>query len=138
MAQPLGAKVQITGYLPREDLVPLYAGAALFVYPSLYEGFGMPLLEAMASGVPIVAAKTSSIPEVIGNAGILVDPLNISEMAEAVRRVLSDPSLRASLTEKGIQRARGFTWERAAQETLRIYQEVIDRVGNDDAEGTHH
>ena len=138
MAQALGPKVQITGYLPREDLVPLYAGAALFVYPSLYEGFGMPLLEAMASGVPIVAAKTSSIPEVVGNAGILVDPLNVSEMGEAVRRVLTEPSLRASLTERGIQRARGFTWERAAQETLKIYQEVFDRVGNDDAESTHH
>jgi glycosyltransferase involved in cell wall biosynthesis len=138
MAQALGPKVQITGYLPREDLVPLYAGAALFVYPSLYEGFGMPLLEAMASGVPIVAARTSSIPEVIGNAGILVDPLNIAEMGEAVGRVLTDRSVSASLREKGIERARGFTWERAARETLKIYQEVIDRVGNDGAESTHH
>jgi glycosyltransferase involved in cell wall biosynthesis len=138
MTQTLGSKVQITGYLPREDLVSLYAGAALFVYPSLYEGFGMPLLEAMASGVPIVAARTSSIPEVIGNAGILVDPLNISEMGEAVRRVLTDRSVSSSLREKGMARAREFTWDRAARETLRIYQEVIDRVGNDDAESSHH
>jgi glycosyltransferase involved in cell wall biosynthesis len=126
--QSLDKKVQITGYLPRGDLVPLYAGAALFVYPSLYEGFGMPLLEAMASGVPIVAANTSSIPEVIGEAGILVDPLNISAMGEAVMRVLTDSSVSSSLKEKGIQRARLFTWEWAAQETQKIYQEVIDRV----------
>ena len=129
LAQSLENKVQITGYLPREDLFPLYAGATLFVYPSLYEGFGMPLLEAMASGVPVVAANTSSIPEVIGDAGILVDPLNISEMAEAVIRLLADRSLSTSLKEKGIQRARLFTWERAAQETLKIYQEVIDLAG---------
>ena len=138
MAQAVGPKVQITGYLPREDLVSLYAGAALFVYPSLYEGFGMPLLEAMASGLPIVAANNSSIPEVIGDAGILVDPLNIAEMGEAVRRVLNDRSLSASLREKGIARAREFTWERAARETLKIYHEVIDGVGTVDAESTHH
>jgi len=127
-AQSLDKKARITGYLPRGDLIPLYAGAALFVYPSLYEGFGMPLLEAMASGVPIVAANTSSIPEVMGDAGILVDPLNISKMGEAVMRVLADSRLSSSLREKGIQRARLFTWEGAAQETLKIYQEVIERV----------
>jgi len=124
----LGNRVQITGYLPQEDLIPLYAGAALFVYPSLYEGFGMPLLEAMASGVPIVASRTSSIPEVVGEAGVLVDPLSISDVSEAIRKLLDNSSLRSSYREKGIQRAKQFTWERAAQETLKIYQEIINGV----------
>jgi len=124
----LGNRIQITGYLPQEDLIPLYAGAALFVYPSLYEGFGMPLLEAMASGVPIVASRTSSIPEVVGEAGVLVDPLSISDVSEAILKLLDNSSLRSSYREKGIQRAKQFTWERAAQETLKIYQEIINGV----------
>jgi glycosyltransferase involved in cell wall biosynthesis len=134
LVQSLGEKVRITGYLPREDLIPLYAGAHLFVYPSLYEGFGMPLLEAMASGVPIVAARTSSIPEVIGDAGLLMDPSNRTEMEEAVMKGLLDSSLRDSLKEKGIQRAKKFTWERAAMETLKVYQEVVDRQGNENTD----
>ncbi|MBM4332110.1 MAG: glycosyltransferase family 4 protein [Deltaproteobacteria bacterium] len=121
-------RMRITGYLPPGDLIPLYAGASLFVYPSLYEGFGMPLLEAMASGVPIIAANTSSIPEVIGDAGILIDPLNITEIKEAVERVLFDNSLSEFLKAKGIQRAKSFTWEKAAQETLTIYQEAVDQA----------
>jgi len=125
---PLQNRISITGYLPQRDLIALYAGASLFVYPSLYEGFGMPLLEAMASGVPIVASGTSSIPEVVGDAGILVDPLSISEMSQAILKLLNDNSLRSSFREKGIQRAKQFTWERAARETLRIYQEIIGRV----------
>jgi len=126
LVQALEKEVKITGYLPQEDLIPLYAGADLFVYPSLYEGFGLPLLEAMASGLPIVASKTSSIPEVVGDAGILVDPLNLNELGEAVNRLLRDASLRTSLKEKGMQRAREFTWEKAAQETLTSYQEVVE------------
>jgi glycosyltransferase involved in cell wall biosynthesis len=128
MALSLGNRIQITGYLPQRDLIPLYAGASLFVYPSLYEGFGMPLLEAMASGVPIVASRTSSIPEVIGDAGVLVDPLRISDIREAILKLLQDSSLRSSFREKGIQRAKEFTWERAAQETLKIYQEAVGNV----------
>jgi len=123
----LGNRIQITGYLPQRDLIPLYAGASLFAYPSLYEGFGMPLLEAMASGVPIVASRTSSIPEVVGDAGVLVDPLSISDMGKAIMKLLDDSSLRSSMQEKGIQRAKQFTWERAAQETLQIYQEILGR-----------
>jgi glycosyltransferase involved in cell wall biosynthesis len=128
LALSLGNRIQITGYLPQEDLIPLYAGASLFVYPSLYEGFGMPLLEAMASGVPIVASKTSSIPEVVGDAGILVDPLSISDLSEAILKLLENSSLRSTYKERGIQRAKQFTWERAAQETLKIYQEIINRA----------
>jgi glycosyltransferase involved in cell wall biosynthesis len=125
LAQELGDKVRITGYLPREDFFPLYAGAALFTYPSLYEGFGMPLLEAMSSGVPVVASRTSSIPEVVGDAGIFFDPFSVTEMAEAILRALEDDSLRLALREKGMQRAKEFTWERAARETLKIYEEVM-------------
>jgi len=125
---PLQNRISITGYLPQRDLIALYAGASLFVYPSLYEGFGMPLLEAMASGVPIVASGTSSIPEVVGDAGILVDPLSISEMSQAILKLLNDNSLRSSFSQKGIQRAKQFTWERAARETLEIYREIIGRA----------
>ncbi len=128
LARSLGNRIQITGYLPQEDLIPLYAGASLFVYPSFYEGFGLPLLEAMASGVPIVASKTSSLPEVVGDAGILVDPLSISDVSEGIRKLLKDSSLRSSFREKGIQRAKQFTWERAARETLKIYREIINRA----------
>jgi glycosyltransferase involved in cell wall biosynthesis len=121
----LGKKVKVTGYLPREDLIALYGGASLFVYPSLYEGFGMPLLEAMKSGVPVIASNTSCIPEVIGESGILIDPLDILQIKEAILEVLSDKALHTSLRVKGMKRANLFTWNRAAQETLDLYREII-------------
>ena len=138
LVQSLGERVRITGYLPREDLYPLYSGATLFVYPSLYEGFGMPLLEAMASGVPVVASRASSIPEVVGDAAIFFDPLNISDIGEAMLRVLQDSSMRLSLREKGIQRAKQFTWERAARQTLEIYAEIMGRERNGYVEDSHY
>ncbi len=125
LIRSLGETVKVTGYLSREDLIALYAGAYLFVYPSLYEGFGMPLLEAMSSGVPVIASNTSCIPEVVGEAGILVNPLDVLQMAGAITRVLSDKALHASLREKGMERAKSFTWDRAAQETLVLYREII-------------
>lgn len=129
-AEALAPRVHLTGYLPPEDLPPLYAGATLMIYPSLYEGFGMPLLEAMASGVPVVASNTSAIPEVVGDAAVLFDPVDIAEMGEAVLRVLRDPALAADLRSKGLARAGDFTWERAARETLAVYQELELRSGN--------
>jgi glycosyltransferase involved in cell wall biosynthesis len=109
------------GYIAREELPHWYAAADLFVYPSLYEGFGLPPLEAMACGTPVVASNTSSLPEVIGEAGILVEPTNVEELAQAMRRVLTDPSLRESLRAKGLERAHTLTWQRTAEDTVRVY-----------------
>lgn len=113
LAQELGAgdRVHFTGRVTDEELVQLYNQADLFVYPSLYEGFGLPLLEAMACGTPVVTSNSSSLPEVAGDAAILVDPFSNKELADAMARVLEDPALRASLVERGHARAKGYSWE---------------------------
>lgn len=116
--------VIFTGYAPGEDLPGLYNAADLFVYPSFYEGFGIPPLEAMASGTPVITSNSSSLPEVVGNGGILVDPHNIDEMAKAMHEVLTNRALREGLIQKGKERARLFSWEKMARETLRVYDEV--------------
>jgi glycosyltransferase involved in cell wall biosynthesis len=116
--------VIITGYVPGEDLPALYSGADLFVFPSLYEGFGLPPLEAMACGTPVVCSNAGSLPEVVGQAAIMVDPHDMVGLAEAMQRVLANPDLRHELREKGLARAQGFTWERCARETLAVYQKV--------------
>lgn len=112
------------GHIPDDDLPLLYNVATLFVFPSLYEGFGLPPLEAMACGCPVIASNTSSLPEVIGEAGILVDPLDADGFANAMKRIISDDSLREELIKKGIERARLFSWEKAAKETLAVYSQV--------------
>jgi len=117
--------VIFTGYVPDADLPALYSGADLFVFPSLYEGFGLPPLEAMACGVPVVTSNTSSLPEVVGDAGLMVDPYDVEALAEAMHRVLTDALLREELIHKGLERARQFTWGRAAQETIAVYQRVL-------------
>jgi len=109
-----------------EDLVGLYNVADVFVLPSLYEGFGLPVLEAMACGTPVVAANAASLPEVVGDAGLLVDPRSPEAIAEAIAQVLEDPSLASHLRERGLQRAREFTWERTARETLELYHRVLE------------
>jgi len=113
-----------TGYVPDEDLPAIYSAADLFVFPSLYEGFGLPVLEAMACGTPVVCSNTSSLPEVAGDAALLVDPTDVRALARVMERVLTDETLRASLRVKGIERARRFSWEDAAQKTLEVYQRV--------------
>ncbi len=117
--------VIFTGYVPDADLPALYSGADLFVFPSLYEGFGLPPLEAMACGTPVVCSNAASLPEVVGDAAITVDPYDVEGLAEAMRRVLTDANLRQELREKGLQRAKQFTWERAARETIAVYQKVL-------------
>jgi glycosyltransferase involved in cell wall biosynthesis len=117
--------VLFPGYVPDEDLPALYSGADLFVFPSLYEGFGLPPLEAMACGTPVVTSNVSSLPEVVGDAAITVTPYDVEALAEAMRRVLTDADLRAELREKGLARAKQFTWERCAQETLAVYEQVL-------------
>lgn len=117
-------RVVCPGRLPVEDIVRLYSHADLFVFPSLYEGFGMPVLEAMACGVPVITSNRTALPEVAGDAAVLVNPEAPEELADAMVRVLHDSSLRAALREKGFQRARQFTWERAARQTLAVYREA--------------
>jgi glycosyltransferase involved in cell wall biosynthesis len=120
----LEKEVKFIGYVPDEDLPFLMNGASLFVYPSLYEGFGLPPLEAMACGTPVVTSSSSSIPEVVGDAALMVDPHDVEGLSAAIERVLADKDLRADLRKKGLDRAKLFSWEKVASETLQVYSEV--------------
>jgi len=110
--------------VPNEDLVFLYNEASLFVFPSLYEGFGLPVLEAMACGTPVIAANTSSIPEVSGDAALLVDARDPQGMSAAMARVLSDNILASEMVQKGLKRNALFSWEKCARETLMVYNKA--------------
>lgn len=122
-------RVVFTGYVPDADLPALYSGADCFVYPSLFEGFGLPPLEAMACGTAVIAGKNSAIPEVVGGAGLLVDVSSPEEIARALATVLGDRALKESLEAAGLLRARAFTWERCARETLVTYQAAASEAG---------
>ncbi len=119
--------VRFLGGVPNEELVYLYNAAKLFVLPSFYEGFGLPPLEAMACGTPVVVSNISSLPEVVGDAGILINPEDVEALTVAMWRVLSDDQLRNEMREKGLKRAATFSWKRAAQETLQVYRQVIGK-----------
>jgi glycosyltransferase involved in cell wall biosynthesis len=121
----LERSVRVLGYLPDEDLPALYAAAGVFVYASLYEGFGLPPLEAMACGTPTVVSNSTSLPEVVGNAALLVDPEDPAAIADATMAVLSDPVLAGDLSRRGRERAKQFTWGNAAVETLQVYRNVV-------------
>jgi alpha-1,3-rhamnosyl/mannosyltransferase len=110
-----------TGYVSREDLPFLYSGSTIFVYPSLYEGFGLPLLEAMACGVPVVTSSVSSLPEVVGDAGVLVHPEDIEKMAKEIQDLLNNSIRRQILGAMGLKRSKCFTWEKCAAKTLEVY-----------------
>jgi len=112
------------GKIPQEDLRLLYSHADVFVFPSLYEGFGFPVLEAMACGVPVVTSNATALPEVAGDAAILVDPTNDEALGQAIVHVLEDSAISGSLQAKGLQWVKQFTWERAARQTLHVYQEL--------------
>jgi glycosyltransferase involved in cell wall biosynthesis len=116
--------VHFAGYIADEDLPALYSAADLFVYPSLYEGFGIPPLEAMACGTPVVTANVSSLPEVVGDAALTVNPLEVEEISTAMERVLTDATLRQTLSKRGLERAKEFTWERMARLTVEVYQSM--------------
>jgi glycosyltransferase involved in cell wall biosynthesis len=119
--------VRFLGFVPDETLAALYRLAAVFVFPSLYEGFGLPPLEAMASGTPVVTSNVSSLPEVVGDAALLIDPYDAEAIAGGVRMVLSDPTLRDDLRARGQKRAREFSWERSVGRVREIYSEVTAR-----------
>ena len=115
-----------TGYVDDAELTGLYAGASLFVYPSWFEGFGLPLLEAMAMGVPVISYRTSSIPEVVGDAAILIDPpFSCENLASAMEQVLTDRLYRSGLVEKGSRRVKQFSWDRVAEETMAVYERCL-------------
>jgi glycosyltransferase involved in cell wall biosynthesis len=120
----------LTGYVPEEDLPALYQGAEVFIYPSIYEGFGLPVLEAMASGVPVITSNTSSLPEVAGDAALLVNPGEVFEIYEAMEALVSRPSLIEELKSKGIEQSKKFSWEKTARETLKIYERAYGGSGD--------
>jgi alpha-1,3-rhamnosyl/mannosyltransferase len=121
----LSGEIIVTGYLSQHELLDIVAGALTQLYPSLYEGFGLPPLEAMASGVPVIASNTSSIPEVVGDAGILLDPFDVDGFYEAMKSMLESPELRKSYSEKSLSRSLIFSWNKCAQETMGVYKKVL-------------
>lgn len=126
----LAQEVLFTGFVPDADLPALYSFAEAFVFPSLYEGFGLPVLEAMACGTPVITSNVSSLLEVTGEAGLLINPVDEEELAAAMRRLTDDPDLRETLRELGLARSAQFGWHRAAAETLDVYRDTIARHAN--------
>ncbi|MBL8046190.1 MAG: glycosyltransferase family 4 protein [Anaerolineales bacterium] len=124
----LERQVQLLGYVPDEDLPALLNCAAVFAYPSVFEGFGLPPLEAMACGTPVIVSNASSLPEVVGDAGLLLPPTDVQAWVEAMRRVLNDNALHAKLRARGLHRAKQFTWEKAARATLKVYESVAAKT----------
>ena len=121
---PTQEAVIFPGYVPDADLPAIYTGAQALVLPSLYEGFGLPILEAMGCGTPVVCSRTSSLPEVAGDAGILIDPGDSDDLAAGIARVIQDSVLRQELMQRGLSQAARFSWQRTAQETLAVYRQV--------------
>jgi glycosyltransferase involved in cell wall biosynthesis len=123
----LHKQVRFLGYVADDQLAILYRLASAFVFPSLYEGFGLPPLEAMASGTPVVTSNVSSLPEVVGDAAVLVNPYDVDAIVDGLRRVLTDPVLAADMSRKGIERAREFSWERSVAKTWAVYQTIAGK-----------
>ncbi|MBD0372846.1 MAG: glycosyltransferase family 4 protein [Pyrinomonadaceae bacterium] len=122
----LASNVVFTGYVPEQDLPPLYSGALCFVYPSYFEGFGLPPLEAMRCGAPVITGNRTSLPEVVGDAGLMVDPFDTQAIAKAIARVVDDAALRQDLRELGMKRATLFDWRETARLTLNAYERAVD------------
>ncbi len=125
--ESLGIKEQVyfTGYVPDHDLPIIYNLARVFVYPSIYEGFGLPPLEAMACGTPVITTAVSSMPEHVADAGILIPPQDENALTNALQKLINDSTLQEELSSKGPERASQFTWKRTAQETIKVYQSVL-------------
>ncbi len=117
--------VKFTEYVPEEQICPLMCGALGFVFPSIYEGFGLPPLEAMACGVPVLTTKAASLPEVVGEDAVLTDPYDPDSMAAGLEQLYTDPALRQELSQRGLRRAEKFTWEASAKQLYAVYQEVL-------------
>ena len=121
---PFQDRVKILGYVPESQLVELYQGATMVAMPSLYEGFGLPLPEAMACGVPVIASNTSSFPEIVGEAGILLDPTNEADWVDALELLFRDDTKRQELSQRSLEQAKLFDWQRVAEETSSVYRKV--------------
>jgi len=122
----LDGQVVLLGFIPEDELVALYNGAIVFVYPSLYEGFGMPVLEAMACGAPVITTTAGSIPEVAGNAALFIDPKSPEEIADAILRIISDAELRNLMIGKGFEQARRFSWANTTRQVMEIYRTSLN------------
>lgn len=120
----IGDRVVFANFIPEDDLPSIYSAAELFVFPSLYEGFGLPPLEAMGCGTPVITSNTTSLPEVVGEAGILVNPYSVDDIKAAIIKVLTDSTLRNNLIKRGLERSRQFTSEKMADQILKIFAEV--------------
>ena len=120
----IGERVVFTGWVPEEDKPALYSGARALIFPSLYEGFGLPPLEALACGTPVIASNRGSLPEIVGDGGLLLEPDDVEGLTAAMERLLSDDTLWGDLQEKGLAHAARFSWEKTARETLAVYREI--------------
>jgi glycosyltransferase involved in cell wall biosynthesis len=126
-----GNDILFTGYVAEQDLAGLYSGALCFVYPSYFEGFGLPVVEAMQCGVPVIAGDRTSLPEVLGEAGVLFDPFDTPALMKALAQVIDDSEFRATLRAKGFEQARRFKWSKTARLTLDVYQSVAKRISTE-------
>jgi glycosyltransferase involved in cell wall biosynthesis len=122
-------EVRFLGFVPIDVLRIFYDAAKVFVFPSLYEGFGLPPLEAMAHGTPVLISNASSLPEVVGEAAVMVNPENVFEIMRGIHRVLLDPGLRAKLKQRGYEQVKKFSWDESARKILGVYREVVDAKG---------
>jgi glycosyltransferase involved in cell wall biosynthesis len=127
-SRPNDSKIKFAGYVPDSEILSFYEQADFFVYPSLYEGFGLPVLEAMACGCPVVASNVSSLPEVVGDAALLVDPSDVEELTQAMLALLENDDLKREMSRKSIEQAKKFSWEKAGDELLAICREVADKA----------
>lgn len=117
--------IVLTGYVPEADLPALYSGALCFIYPSYFEGFGLPPLEAMKCGAPVIVGNKTSLPEVVGDAALMIDPFDVGAIAAAIQRVITDSDFRSELRVKGMQRAKQFDWKETARRTLAVYEKAF-------------
>ena len=129
---PHAHNIKWIDHMPEEDLCAMYNAADVFAFPSLYEGFGLPILEAMACGTPVVTANSTSIPEVAGDAALLIDGTSVSEIAESIQKVLTDTELAGRLVQAGFQQAKKFSWDKTAGDTLQVYNELYDEIKDRD------
>ncbi|MEP6719354.1 MAG: glycosyltransferase family 1 protein [bacterium] len=126
----VGDSIILTGYVPESDLPALYSGALCFIYPSYFEGFGLPPLEAMKCGAPVIVGNKTSLPEVVGDAALMIDPFDVNAIAAAIQKVISDSDFRSELRVKGMQRAKQFDWKETARRTLAVYEKAFALQSN--------
>lgn len=121
-----GQSIIFPGFLPDKDLIYFYQNALAYIFPSRYEGFGLPPLEAMAQGCPVISSNQASMPEILGEAAVYFDPDKEDEMIEVISKIINDPPLRSDLRVKGLEQVEKYSWEKCASETLNIYKDFLD------------